>query len=1477
MKKYLKKPLSFILMLAMLISMAVPVSAAAPSTMPEERQIELKAQLRAIIAGQTDSVSGFALGLLGDDAVKGLIKGAITSIFNLEALASGTGSGALSDLINGALGGLLGVDLSGLNLDGIIDGIVANEIVNGILTSDFLAKVIDRVLDNILDAIDLSVMAGVVTESVVDVLTEKYWNNGNPINFIGIGPLGWGAWNNSSNTWNTGGIILMMIADIGGSALGISGDISDYVDFTNIDFMSILPDLDVILAAILDAVKVTTIEYFNEFKDQLIQKVMDEINGYLLPAKAKLADEINSFFGGRTVVTADMSLAAMQKAIEAAIYDLKDEAREALANKMNALKKQVHSCIHSFIDKIIECCGHKCDKPTTDTGIITIVKTVLVDGESYPISTWLWWEKDVTDEVERNAILGDITFEIFKSNAAGDYLGKIAGAFGQVNGAGEIEFIDLNSVDRAEYQFESGWYIIHEILGDLASAYFQNAADLHFYFNAVNGAATKDAGPVFPADATFTIDQNKSNPKYLQAVLEKNGVKNYIRSSPILYAGGSAVTNFGGAFAASKFTATQNNGDEYVSFCADLGAIDVFGDYVIDNEKLGLTDDQMLKLTAALDHIYGIYGDDMDDADLRALLNVVVWNYMIVYLGPDVMCANDWWDRDNDDYYRNTWGELIYVEGNTSVNSTHTLYWYLPEYKDDIDNVVAHANDNEIVDLYKARVKEPGSFISGAEFLKGNSGFPKHKSQRQLIIWIDEPVEFENIPDDPGTDSGIITIRKMVNNNGEFENIVVWLQESKALVDDERDAILADISFKIYESNADGEYVNLIDGVTGEIQLDGNIHFVDGDGNDFLFETGWYIIEEIIGDEASVYLKDDMDDLHFYFNAVTEAVTKNADPVFPADATFTIDQNKSNPKYLQAILEKDGVRNYIRGTLPELKVGDEMAAAAGGAFATSKFTATQDNGDEYASFCADLGAIHAYGDYVIDEDNFGFTKNQMLKLTAALDHIYGIYGDDMDDPDLRALLNIVVWNYILAYRGPDVMCTNYWYNHNVGEYYIDLWGEIVCVEGAFVNSDNEFYWYLPEYKSDIDFVIAHANDNEIVDLYKQRIKENPDNFISGAQFLKGDSGFEQHDAQRQIIIWFGDPEKFVNEPVDDPTPDTTFFLDKVVLDNNEYWGIDNWLSNREINNGTDPEDVLDNVNAILEDISFEIFYKQNEDDEYELNDGVKGILESRSIIFVDENGDVYKDFVTGWYKVSEILTGAAAEIFAPTDYEFYFDADADVDPEEPAGMVVNNPFVKPPVDKKLPDPIPSQAHVADWWDEGYSILALGGNTTNQYGGVYFLAFDPDRYAYVTIGFGSQFVEAAANSHTFYSDGTSTLGITGVVTDIWAGQGSDNQCYYDLLKFTFDNPWGSGSRQVWLVDYEEYDVSTIDEDDDSSEFFNTGFVETTSTAFVIDFNKDFEGTTPDEEDFAEENSDEDETAGEDDVENVEDDGDIEGEE
>jgi len=359
----------------MMFSFSIPAFAAAPSTMTLDRQAELKAELRNIIAGQTGSVADFVLNLVDDNTIKDLIKGAITGLIDFSDTDS-IGS-ALGDLIGGSLGDAVGVDIPDtIDIGGIINGIVSNEIVNAILTSDFFATVIDKAVDNLIDAIDMSDAIGVLTEGMIDQLTEEIWKNGNPQNFIGIGSLGYGAWNNNTNTWNSNGIAAMIVVILGGSAIG--GDIEDYMDVSNVDFMSILPPTDVILDAIWNAITDTAYEYYEAHKAEWIAlielKVNEKIDEFTGAAREFLVSELNKILP--VVIEAKDTLQDIKAKVDVAIdcYNMTKEQIENALQKLQGLKAQIEALPFSqykadacvLLNSLIERCKNKCGGGDTD-------------------------------------------------------------------------------------------------------------------------------------------------------------------------------------------------------------------------------------------------------------------------------------------------------------------------------------------------------------------------------------------------------------------------------------------------------------------------------------------------------------------------------------------------------------------------------------------------------------------------------------------------------------------------------------------------------------------------------------------------------------------------------------------------------------------------------------------------------------------------------------------------------------------------------------------------------------------------------------------------------------------------------------------------------------------------------------------------------------------------------------------------------
>jgi len=103
--------------------------------------------------------------------------------------------------------------------------------------------------------------------------------------------------------------------------------------------------------------------------------------------------------------------------------------------------------------------------------------------------------------------------------------------------------------------------------------------------------------------------------------------------------------------------------------------------------------------------------------------------------------------------------------------------------------------------------------------------------------------------------------------------------------------------------------------------------------------------------------------------------------------------------------------------------------------------------------------------------------------------------------------------------------------------------------------------------------------------------------------------------------------------------------------------------------------------------------------------------------------------------------------------------------------------------------IPSDQHLEKWWDIG--ILAYGANTTPD---PQWMAFDATSYVSVTLGYGTgnNFVY----STTFYADGTVSGDFDQSAVSVefdYSYNGSD-----PLVKFTYNNPHGTGAMQIFLV-------------------------------------------------------------------------------
>jgi len=373
-------------------------------------------------------------------------------------------------------------------------------------------------------------------------------------------------------------------------------------------------------------------------------------------------------------------------------------------------------------------------------------------------------------------------------------------------------------------------------------------------------------------------------------------------------------------------------------------------------------------------------------------------------------------------------------------------------------------------------------------------------------------VAFKSLADEG---SEPFVVKKFVDNGEAKLNIADWLV-GKGYGLDAASGILADISFELYSSDEHGDQAEDAPVATCGIGADGTVTFPPE------VESGWYLIREVMGDEARAVFLDGAPDVLVYYDA---------GPAFTEDTRFTVTQYKDQTRQLQALYRDENGVVRSAYTSPPLDV--DPPVPGGGALGTSRFEVTQDNGDKFTSFCADIGALQCYGEFVIDETNHSFTHDQMLRLIAAIDFIYARSGFSQYD-DI-ALAQLVVWNMILVYTN-DPMTADLWLL-SLGVLLKDQWGELFKIEGiSQFNGVN--YWYVQEYRDLIDDIITNADNDKYVDIYKARIGTGAGKHVSGAYFLRGDSDYPGYLQQRQLIITFGSSASFSNIPCT-PTPTPT--------------------------------------------------------------------------------------------------------------------------------------------------------------------------------------------------------------------------------------------------------------------------------------------------------------------------------------------------
>ena len=370
------------------------------------------------------------------------------------------------------------------------------------------------------------------------------------------------------------------------------------------------------------------------------------------------------------------------------------------------------------------------DDPPGAEGIrAAIAKTV----DRIPVTEWLYGrygESEYTAVAEAYAdLIEGISFNIYKAEFTDNTFIKTGAPIcvAGLNESGKIVF-DVP---------ERGWYAVEEVLFEdsIASKVFAEAK-LEYVF--IGSGGVMSSLHVNNAGGTYTTHYTGNYSLDLKLIYE-NGYEVY----------GNKPDGSGQRFCTEKFDVRLPDGTMATSFCADLGAHNIYGNYMLDEKMHGFDDDQMFYIIAAFDYIDELFRSDTIDGPAnpvgtvnglstkvgKALAQIVLWN-LILEVDGNAGYADDWW---------------IYipeVSKGTKVKKIEGYGdWYTDEIRKLVDEIVE--KPNIYVERYRNKITESvdGKYVTGVYFIKGDGvGQEPINQQRQILVLFGNSVEFDNTP-----------------------------------------------------------------------------------------------------------------------------------------------------------------------------------------------------------------------------------------------------------------------------------------------------------------------------------------------------------------------------------------------------------------------------------------------------------------------------------------------------------------------------------------------------------------------------------------------------------------------------------------------------------------------------------------------------------------------------------------------------------
>ena len=293
--------------------------------------------------------------------------------------------------------------------------------------------------------------------------------------------------------------------------------------------------------------------------------------------------------------------------------------------------------------------GSDPNNPHPDDGATITLRKMVNDGKgTTPLSEW--WQAKYGQPLDP-AVRKSMTFYLYKAAFDGGALTDIVGIT-TLNESDQIIFLNV----------EPGWYAVAEELSGGSAGVFYTGEPIYIYVGANSVMGSIDAKNI---SGNFTVHWSGGYALGLKIVFDDG------RSHS-----GTKPDGSGQAFTTERFDALMPDGSRIATYCADLGAHNIWGNYRFDEKNHNFTDPQMLYLIAAFDFLnenirkdgnrYSGLNGEQETAICKALAQIVLWNLILQI------------DAEDHGGYAAAWYKMIYPESeeNVKVKKVEGTEWF---------------------------------------------------------------------------------------------------------------------------------------------------------------------------------------------------------------------------------------------------------------------------------------------------------------------------------------------------------------------------------------------------------------------------------------------------------------------------------------------------------------------------------------------------------------------------------------------------------------------------------------------------------------------------------------------------------------------------------------------------------------------------------------------------------------------------------